>query len=68
MCYTEHNTVLTCPKGFGLKPAKLRLKTPSIHGSIQNKRKEKPSWAELNQACSSYKGGKYGILGWWNEK
>ena len=68
MCYTEHNTVLTCPKGFGLKPAKLRLKTPSIHGSIQNKIKEKKSQAELsqaelNQACSSYKGGKYGILG-----
>ena len=64
MCYTEHNTVLTCPKGFGLKPAKLRLKTPSIQNKIKEKKSQAElSQAELNQACSSYKGGKYGILG-----
>ena len=37
--------LLTCPKGFGLKLAKLGLKTP-----LKNKVKQKPSQAKLSQA------------------
>ena len=43
----------TCPKGFGFKVAKLRLKTPSKISKL-NKR----FWRGSGEVRSSYKGGK----------